>query len=57
MSRDFEEKMKQYTQSMRDHPPADSHYALRHIYEQYGVVPVDEWLNNYYGKEDSDGRT
>ena len=51
MSRDFEERMSEYVRSLgEDHPPADSHYTLRHLYFQYGIEPVDDWLNNYYGK-------
>ena len=51
MSREVEEKMMQYIRSLgEDHPPADSHYSLREIYFQYGIHPVDDWLNNYYEK-------
>lgn len=52
MSREFEEKMMQYIKYLDEQSPviSRSNYMLRDIYDQYGVVPVDNWLNNFYGK-------
>ena len=52
MSREFEEKMMQYTRYVDEQSPviSDSHHMLRNIYFQYGIHPVDDWLNKFYEK-------